>query len=394
MQRASPASLRALFAVLAVGGQIMTANPAFAQDSRTDRLSKDQAEQRLANLSQEIAGLQETLEAARSEHRQEQAELRTLDLEIDSTSRESRKLSQQQEAQQAELQRLEADRQTQLAEMSERKDRLAEILRSAYRLDRNSRIKLVLNQDDPVQLSRMLAYYEYFNRRHLQDLALLLESLEALERMQSLISEELARLEVTRLQLDESLQRLSVQRQTRLQLIDTLDEQIGSDEARLKELERNREDLVKLLERLEYALADIPADLGARLGVARQKGQLPMPLPGRVQHGYGQKRAGSLSWQGWLIAADPGAEVRSVAYGRVAFADWLRGYGLMLIIDHGDGFLSLYGNNESLLAEVGDWVEPGEAVAVVGTNPGMSQGLYFELRKDGKAVDPAAWIKR
>jgi septal ring factor EnvC (AmiA/AmiB activator) len=83
-----------------------------------------------------------------------------------------------------------------------------------------------------------------------------------------------------------------------------------------------------------------------------------------------------------------------VAYGRVAFADWLRGYGLMLIIDHGDGFLSLYGNNESLLADVGDWVEPGEMISVVGTNPGMSQGLYFELRKDGKAVDPAAWIQR
>jgi septal ring factor EnvC (AmiA/AmiB activator) len=190
------------------------------------------------------------------------------------------------------------------------------------------------------------------------------------------------------------MQRLGTQRHDRLQLIAQLDTRIGSDQARLQELQQNREDLARLLERLEDALADIPADLGSRLGVAQQKGRLPMPAAGRVHHAFGQQRAGTLDWQGWLIGVEAGSEVHSVAYGRVAFADWLRGYGLMLIIDHGDGFLSLYGNNESLLAEVGDWVEPGELISVVGSNPGMSQGLYFELRKDGKALDPAARIQR
>ena len=320
--------------------------------------------------------------------------MRSLDLEIDATSREARALEQQQRVHRQELERLEAARQEQVDRLAEKRDQLADVLRSAYRVDRHSRLKLVLNQDDPARLNRMLAYYEYFNRQHLENISLLRESLQALERTQRGIEQQLTELEHTARQLTETLQRLGVQRQTRVGLMARLDERIGSEEARLEELEKNRADLVRLLERLEDALADIPADLGSHLGVAQQKGRLPMPAPGRVQHAFGQRRGGSLHWQGWLIAAEPGTEVQAVAYGRVAFADWLRGYGLILIIDHGGGFLSLYGNNESLLVEVGDWVEPEGLIAVVGSNPGMSQGLYFELRKDGKAVDPAAWIER
>jgi septal ring factor EnvC (AmiA/AmiB activator) len=101
-----------------------------------------------------------------------------------------------------------------------------------------------------------------------------------------------------------------------------------------------------------------------------------------------------MSWQGWLIGVEPGTEVGAIAYGRVAFADWLRGYGLLIIIDHGQGFMSLYGHNESLLHGVGAWVQPGETISVVGANPGSEQGLYFELRKGGKAIDPAGWLAR
>lgn len=378
-----------LLAALALGWGCCACQAASAEN-----LNRGEAERRLLELQAEIAELRDVLDEARSEHRREQKELRDLDLRIDGTSRDARALERQQAEHRTELDRLAAERDAQLARMAERQDQLAEVLQSAYRLDRNSRLKLVLNQDDPAQLNRMLAYYEYFNRRQLENIALLRESLEALQEMQQKISQELARLESTRRQLDETLQQLNAQRQTRVALLAELDQRIGGDEARLEELEQNRLDLVKLLERLENALADIPTDLGARLGVAQQKGRLPMPASGRVHHAFGQRRAGSLHWQGWLIGVEAGAEVRSVAYGRVAFADWLRGYGLMLIIDHGDGFLSLYGNNESLLAEVGDWVEPGELISVVGSNPGMSQGLYFELRKDGKAVDPAAWIQR
>lgn len=362
-----------------------------AQEPDQQRLD---AEQKLADLGEEIAELQRALSQARSDYQQEQEQLKSLDLAINQTARQTRELEAQHASHQQALEQLEAERAEQLATMGTRQEQLGEILRSAYQADRNSRLKLVLNQDDPAHLNRMLAYYEYVNLKHMENITLLRESLEALEATHREISAQLAALSATRTQLDDTLLQLDAQRDDRVQLIARLDSQIGTDQARLEELERNRQDLVELLERLENALADIPADLGSRLGVGQQKGQLPMPLPGRVSHAFGQTRAGSLSWQGWLISAEAGAEVNAIAYGRVAFADWLRGYGLMIIIDHGDGFLSLYGNNESLFAEVGDWVEPGERVSAVGTNPGMTQGLYFELRKDGKAVDPAAWIKR
>lgn len=371
-----------------------TASPQRAQSTDGGTLTRDQAEARLTRLQEEIADLRAALDEARSEHRREQEELRNLDLEVNGTSREVRTLEAAQAEHRAELERLEAEQQAQLATLGQRQDQLAEVLRSAYRLDRHSRLKLVLNQDNPTTLNHMLAYYEYFNRRHIENISTLRESLALLEQTHLRISHELASLQSVRERLENTLERLTAQRSDRLGLIAELDARIGNDEAQLRELDQNRQDLVSLLERLENALADIPADLGERLGVAQQKGHLPMPTPGPVQHAFGQRRAGSLYWQGWLIGVEPGTEVHPVAYGRVAFADWLRGYGLMLIIDHGDGFLSLYGNNESLLAEVGDWVEPVEPIGVVGSNPGMSQGLYFELRKDGKAVDPAAWIDR
>jgi septal ring factor EnvC (AmiA/AmiB activator) len=187
---------------------------------------------------------------------------------------------------------------------------------------------------------------------------------------------------------------MTLQRESRQRAIDDLNEQISTDEARLAELQRNRADLEALLNKLQDVLADIPADLGKRQRPAQLKGELPMPVNGRVRYAYGQPRTAGLRWQGWLIGARTGSEVEAIAYGRVAFADWLRGYGLLLILDHGDGFMTLYGNNESLLFEVGDWVEPGTVVATVGASALSGDGLYFEIRRDGKALDPAAWIKR
>jgi septal ring factor EnvC (AmiA/AmiB activator) len=255
-------------------------------------------------------------------------------------------------------------------------------------------MKLVLNQDDPARLGRMLAYYDYLSRAQADRISGLKEALAELDRMQQSIDRELQRIDTIQQERLSTLQALNQQRETRAAILDGLAGQISSGEARLRELERNRADLEALLERLTDVLADIPADLGSRAGIDSRKGQLPMPLDGPVRHAFGQRRGAGLRWQGWLIGAEAGSEVSAIAYGRVAFADWLRGYGLLLIIDHGQGYLSLYANNESLLHEAGAWVEPGETISTVGSNHGSEQGLYFEFRKNGAAVDPAAWLKR
>jgi septal ring factor EnvC (AmiA/AmiB activator) len=357
-------------------------------------MDRDQAESRLQQVQAEIRQLRDRLEQSRSEQQAEQARLRDLDLQIQDVGLQYRELEHQRQIHLDELARLEVRREEYLTSLEQHHEQLAEQLRAAYRLGRQSRLKLLLNQDNPSRLGRMLAYYDYVNRAQADQIAGLREALTTLDAMQQSIDRELLRLDEVQKEQSAVLEQLNGQRKDRQSLLAELDNQISSEESRLQELQRNRQDLETLIGRLADVLADIPADLGQHLGVASRKGRLPMPIEGPVKHAYGQSRGAGLSWHGWLIEAETGRDVIAVAYGRVAFADWLRGYGLMLIIDHGDGFMSLYGHNESLLHEAGDWVEPGEPISVTGTATSGIQGLYFELRKDGKAIDPAAWLAR
>jgi len=357
-------------------------------------LSRQEAEQRLQELQREISELQESLQQSRSEFTREQNALRKIDLEVQQNTLRLRELDGQRLAHEAELRGLENDRMDYISSLQERKAALAEQIVAAYQLGRESRLKLLLNQDSPARLGRMMAYYDYFSRAQADRIRELRVALETLDRMQREIDAALVELSEVRRQQEGEAQVLERRREQRDSVLAALGGMIGQGEARLAELTRNRADLEALLERLSSALADIPADLGGYRSPAQLRGALPLPVPGRVSHAFGQSRGAGLSWHGWLIEAPGGTEVRSIAYGRVAYADWLRGYGLLMIIDHGDGFMSLYGNNESLLFEVGDWVQPNAVISTVGAGSGTGQGLYFELRNQGKAVDPASWIAR
>ncbi len=355
---------------------------------------RTKAESALEGVRQEIGILQKKLESSRAEHANEHTRLREVDLQIQAANLEFRKLEKQRRSHLDELAGLEHKRNDYLVRLEQRHDQLAEQIRASYRLDSQSRLKLILNQASPAQLGRMLAYYDYINRAQVSKISGLKEAINTLDAMQQSIDQELSQLEMVQTEQRAVMDELDQQRKQRRILLAELDERIDNEESRLRELERNQQDLETLLERLTDVLADIPADLGKHLGIVRQKGRIPMPVKGPVRHAFGQSRGGGLHWQGWLITAMAGSEVSTIAYGRVAFADWLRGYGLLMIIDHGEGFMSLYGHNESLLYEVGDWVEPGEVISVVGVRTGDDQGLYFELRKNGKSVDPAAWLTR
>lgn len=357
-------------------------------------LDREQAESRLKRVLLDINQLQQQLENSRSEQKGEQKRLRELDLQIQQVNLETRELAQQQNLHLEELARLEAQKDEFLNSLNQQQAQLAEQLRAAYRLGRQSRLQLLLNQDSPAQMGRTLAYYDYINRSQIDRISGLREALATLDSMQQPIDEELLRLEIVRKEQQILLDKLDQQRKDRQLLLARLADRIDHEELELQELQRNRQDLETLITRLADVLADIPPDLGQHLSISGQKGRVPMPVSGPVRYAFGQARTGGLRWQGWLIGAAAGSNVSTVAYGRVAFADWLRGYGLLIIIDHGEGFMSLYGHNESLLHEAGDWVEPGQAISVVGISAGNDQGLYFELRKHGKVVDPAVWLKR
>jgi septal ring factor EnvC (AmiA/AmiB activator) len=365
-----------------------------AQSNTANSSRQQEVESELARLQEDILNLQQSLAAARSDHQAEQQALRELDLSIQQSSQALRALNAQLAEQELELARLEEERRQTLSQLEIDQQQLAVQVNETYRLARQSRLKLVLNQDSPSKLSRMLAYYEHLNSAQTARIEAIRATLAALQEVYRQIELQLAEIARAREMQQAELDTKQGQQKARQQVLAELKLQIGSGEAQLREFESNRKDLEQLLEKLSDVLADIPSNLGEHLSVQTQKGRLPTPVQARVRKAFGQQRSGGMYWQGWVFDAQPGNEVTSIAYGRVAFADWLRGYGLMIIIDHGEGFMSLYGYNESLLWEVGDWVEPGSVIATVGSNSSGEQGLYFELRKDGKALDPAAWLKR
>ncbi len=364
------------------------------QPTAQDALSREEAELRLEALKTEIGRLQRSLESARGRFAEEQGSLRRLDLDIQEALLGLNSLSRQIDEHRGELDRLHAERESYLENLAERHELLSGQTVVAYRLGRESRLKLLLNQDNPAQLGRLLAYYDYFSAAQAVHIRGLREALAVLDSLQARIDAEISALNSARADQQAALAALQQSRGERQGLLGALAGRIDSEESLLEELTRNRADLESLIERLTDALADIPSDLGQYQHPSQSKGALPMPTAGRVSRAFGQPRTGGLSWQGWLIHAESGTEVRAVAYGRVAYADWLRGYGLLIIIDHGSGFMSLYGNNESLLFEVGDWVQPGTVIGTVGNDSGSGQGLYFELRDNGRPLDPAAWVAR
>ncbi len=369
---------------------IFSWNIGFAE---TDKQKKTR--QQIAQLAEHIQDLQQDLEGSRSLFGKEQQVLKQLDLEIQSNRRDLRMFQQQALQQQQQIVELEQNQQKILAELGLEKHQLAKQLRQAWLLGRGNQLKLLLNQDDLSQGSRMMTYYRYFNQSRLSLISEFDQQLDILEEnyRQLQIAEQL----LLSLQADAEAILISLEskRQQRQKSISELDQQIEAKSSQLVELKQDRKDLETLLARLQDLLGDIPVDLGAELSLQTVKGQLATPLEGRVRYRFGDLRSGDIRWKGWFFETSTGTDVRSIANGRIAYADWLRGYGLLMIIDHGDGFMSLYSYNESLFKSVGEWVGNGEIIAQSGPASGTSyDGLYFELRHEGKALNPQSWFKK
>lgn len=347
----------------------------------------------LAGLKQQIADLQERLRAAEGRKSEVEEAVRAQELRISRLGREIHHQGEAIAAGEERLAGLEAERHQVQAARGEQGRALAREVRSAYILSRQSYLKVLLKQGDPATLSRALTYYKYFNRARTRRLEALRERLERLARVQAEIRQEQARQQDRRAQLRAERERLESEKRTREVLLARLRQEIQAGGAELARLGSDRQRLEKLLADLTRMLADIPPSLDRRRDFAHMRGRLPWPAPGPIQHPFGSPRGvGDLAWQGVVLGAREGETVRAVHHGRVAFADWLRGYGLLVILDHGGGYMSLYGNNQALLRETGDWVEPGQPLAVAGTS-GVAgpAGVYFEIRKDATPLNPGRW---
>ncbi len=272
---------------------------------------------------------------------------------------------------------------------------LARQVRAAYAMGRQEELKLILNQRNPATISRMLVYYRYIARARAKRIDEVRDHLQRLAEVQQSIDKETAQLTRLRDRRSDERDRLQKERASRAAVLARLQTRIESKSERLAHMTRNERQLQDLVQKLQKALADIPPQAGEQRPFRDLKGRLPWPVAGHLLARYGAPREGSnLRWRGVFIAAAPGQEVRAVARGRVAFADWLRGFGLLMIIDHGDGYMSLYGHNQVLLKQVGDWVEAGEPIALTGDSGGVSHsGVYFELRSHGHTINPMHWCR-
>jgi len=353
-----------------------------------------QAKQKLEQVRGEIHKIVDAQKITSAQKNDAAAELREQELKVAATSRQLRVLDQKLSEEQAKLDELVVERNGLDAKLKDQRDALAALLRSAYAMGRAEELKLLLAQDRIDTVGRMLVYYRYFEHARVNEINGLLRDLDALALVQAAIEKETVELETARSARAAEAQQLDADRIERIRVLATLNAALKDQQTRLTALGKDEKGLLDLLEKLRDIFADIPKQIAGAEPFAQLRGRLNWPLHGKVMSGFGTSSEGEHESHGLLIAAGSGSDVHAVSHGRVVFADWLRGFGLLIIVDHGDGYLSLYGYNESLLKDVGDWVNMNDVIATSGASGGhKAAGLYFELRYQGKPIDPKGWLK-
>jgi septal ring factor EnvC (AmiA/AmiB activator) len=380
-------------AALAIALAIHPPSVSAQSEDAARKTQEAQTRQKLDVVRAEIKKISDAQKEINIQKSAAAAALREQELKIAATARELREIDQKIEAEQAKLQQLETQRGALETKLEGQRETLAALLRSAYAVGRHEELKLLLAQEDVAAIGRMLEYFHYFERARVAEIKTLLGDLDALARVHKDIEEATAQFNATREQRQGEAALLATERTQRQQALAEIEAKLKDEQTRLAALGKDEKALVDLLEKLRDIFADIPKQIAGAEPFASQRGRLNWPLRGRVAANFGA-RAGEHTSNGIVIAAAEGSEVHAASHGRVVFADWMRGFGLLMIVDHGDGYMSLYGHNETLLKEVGDWVDANEVIAASGATGGQkSSGVYFELRAQGKPIDPRAWLR-
>lgn len=369
-----------------------------AADAQTDRRAAPSQKQKEAELKRVNARIERVRQAVNVDIEKRDrlsAQLRDSELAVQGARRELDEARAQRVASEARLKELEGEQARRERELGAERGALAGELRAAYVNGREEQLKLLLNQQDPSSVGRMLAYYGYFGRARAERIDSIRDQLEHLALVRERIASEGKRLGELEARQEQELASLRAAQVNRSTAVAAIDAQIKSQGGELKRLESQARGLEKLITELRKALDNPPVAKQAPFEPLR--GKLPWPVPqGKVLARFGQPRAGgSLRWQGMLIGTARGARVRAPFAGRVAYADWLPGLGLMIVLDHGGGYLSLYGHNDQLFRKVGDSVAAGDVIGSVGDSGGSDQAaLYFEVRRGREPVNPETWLQR
>ncbi len=320
------------------------------------------------------------LQSAEVEISEKRIRLKELERERDYSISQKAKLDGQIEQREAELERESRELESQV--------------RAAYMSGSQERIKLLLNQRDPATLGRLITYYRYLNDYRAGNIETVSGYIRELAELRSKVAAEETRLVNLAKQRYDELTKLNTAQEKRQQLLVSFRDRMADEGREIEQLAAQEKDLSRLIAELSSILSDYP--ISSESPFSEHKGRLTWPVAGSLVHDFGQPRVtDQLRWNGVVLAAPRGREVRSVYHGRIVFSDWLAGLGLLVIVEHGEGYMTLYGYNETTLKNTGDWVAPGDVIATVGDSGGQARtALYFEIRRGTKPLNPRKWVTR
>lgn len=363
---------------------------AFAQPAK----AQDESERELAEIRAAIGRLERDLERRIDRRDDGMAELRAIEVSLAETRARLAGLARDIDAQLELSTRIDAELEAANAALLDEHDALAEQIRMSYMTGRLELVRLLLSQDDPADFGRMLVYYDYLNRYRGEQIAAVtteLARLAELSRQSAAVVRELAELRAAE---DSAVRELEAERAERATLVAELNAGIASSGNEIEQMRVEEARLNEVIARLAEALEGFPVT--TEVPFSEQRGRLRWPVDGRLASAFGSSRNGENPFRqsGVVIEADEGTTVRAIYPGRVIHSQWSPLMGLLIIVDHGEGYWSLYGHNAALLTESGDWVTGGQAIAEVGDTGGqLGSGLFFGIRREGEPVDPGAWMQ-
>lgn len=367
---------------------LILALPALAATTTPDQTTE------LESVRGQIKDVKSGLDAARGESEHLQDELRRIEIAAGQEAVRLREVEQLIRSKQARLTDLNNVIAMHTQSLDSERQHLAGQIRTAYMTGHNDYLKLLLNQEDPALVGRMLAYYDYLNRMRVNTINSVTSQVEIIKQLKNSILSETALLEQLKSRQLAKSMKLAAWRESRQTVLQRLENDITAKDQALKSLEEHEQKLSALLSRLDKHKNTVTY-FEDSTPFKTLLGKLQWPVAGQLLNAFGDERRGTLKWDGVKIGAAAGKEVLAVHAGRVVFADWFRNLGLLIILDHGEGYMSLYGYNQSLLKKPGDLVLAGEPIAYVGDSGGQNvPAVYFEIRHNGKPLDPALWCAR
>jgi septal ring factor EnvC (AmiA/AmiB activator) len=357
--------------------------------------NKADKEKELKALQAKIIQLQKTIGLKQDSKSVYVRQLKKIEISIGRVSQKISASNKQIIHKKLALKQLQKQKEKSHKQLSQENSSLAQQVYSAYTLGQQAKIKLLFSQQDANDLQRNLIYYQYFSNARVNLIKRVQENIDSLIATESVISNTKKSLEVSHQKLETQNNLLKDNSSKRKTIIVSLDHQLQQQSGALGKLQVGAKALESLINSIENILIESPEPGFDNRPFAQLRGQLAWPVKGKIKKLFGrQKQFSELRWQGVLIEAPVGRHVRAISSGRIAFADWLRGLGNIIIIDHGNSYLSLYGHNESLFRSAGEWVEAGDIIGSIGISGGQKKpSLYFEIRKKGKPQNPTQWCK-